>query len=437
MAETPRDRLDRQVKHVEDRADEGAISEECRDALLEWADALDEGTVRNTVVNEDGEVQTYKPRTVEAYLRCLRICADDGLDPLEASAAEVNETLNAMHDDQGKSKSTLATYAAAVDSFYRYHDLGVDADDLVTFNADASPKHDETDMFTDEDVQALRRACGETGMATRNRALLELLIFTGQRIRALVTLRLGDVDVQEGYIYLNDDYDEEFGGLKGALERGRKRPMFGARKYVRDYIQYHRSDADPDDWLFIGDPSHWKTDPDDHWAAVSADHVLRRMGDAAGVDKPVNPHNFRHYCATVLYRDYDVDRDTIRMLFGHVEGSSSLEETYTHLFDEDYIRKAEEATGYREEEETKTFTPDTCPTCGELLEDHWRRCPACEELFGPTDDFEERLEEADETVTDKAVDSRDPNEIAAWKIIRDVVDDPEAVARRMADLDAK
>jgi hypothetical protein len=62
------------------------------------------------------------------------------------------------------------------------------------------------DMFTEDEGNALRRACGQSELPTRNRALLELLIFTGQRLGALLTLRIGDVDTREGYIYLNDDY---------------------------------------------------------------------------------------------------------------------------------------------------------------------------------------------------------------------------------------
>jgi integrase len=434
MATGPRDRLEREKETIRSLAADGPISTGGRDVLLKYATAVDPDTVRHSY-QVDGETRTHSPRTIEGYLQCLRIASEDGFDLLEDSADEFNDLMARMHDEQGKSKSTCLRYQCAAQAFYRYHDdLGVDPDDIETFTPDSSSKHDELDMFTDDEVTALRRACGESNMHTRNRALLELLIFTGQRINALLTLRVKDVDVEAGYIYLNDEYADEQGGLKGALRRGRKRPMFGARKYVRDWIQYHPEGDDPEAWLFIGNPNHWKTDPDDHWATVSADHVLRRIGDAAGVDKPVNAHNFRHYAATVLYRDYDVDGDTIRMLFGHVKGSSALEDTYSHLFDEDYIHKAEEALGFREEESASTFTPDTCPTCGEILQDHWRQCPSCQEVFGPTEDFEELLDEAADAATDEAIDADDADEIRAYKAIIEAVDDPERLAHELSTL---
>ena len=397
--------------------------------------------MRYKYYDKDGSVKTLAPRSIDRYLSCLRIAIKDGFDPLEDTAAEFNDLMDTMHDDGGKAKTTLQGYQAAAQAFYRYHDhLGVDPDDIHNYTEKSDPRHDERDMFTEEDIKALRRAISETKMQTRNRALLELLIFTGQRISALLTLRMRDVDLEEGYIYLNEDYDDKNGGLKNATQRGRKRPMFGAKKYVRDWIQYHPKggdNPDPDAWLFIGDPSHWKTDPDDHWAKVSADHVLRRLKGYAEIDKPVNAHNFRHYCATVLYRDYDLDRDTIRMLLGHVRGSSALEETYSHLFDDDYIQKAEEKLGYKEKEERNPFTPETCPTCGELLGDSDKACSNCGEVFTP-DAAGIVLDESDDRLRDSYREADTPEQLeqvqTADDILNSVKEDSDLKAELVAEL---
>jgi len=435
MAQTPRDKLEYERGNVEDRADEGDISEEAKDAILEWSDALDEATVRNKYRDEDGDVKGLRPGTVLDYTKAVRLCCDRDFDPTGVGDVEdVNDFMDALHDDHGLSKGTCAKYQCALKTFYRYHDLGVDPEAITTFTPDSSPKHDEQDMFTDDEVQALRQACGDTRNAVRNRAFLELLIFTGQRVKAVLTLRLKDVD--DGYIYLNEDYDDEFGGLKGALARGRKRPIFGARKYVRDYINLRRSGADPDDWLFVGDPSHPQTDPDGHWSEGAVEGTLNRLAESAGVDKPVNPHNFRHYCATVMKRDHDVDPATIKMLFGHVEGSDALEKTYQHLFDADYIEKAEVALGVRDEDDgPKSFTPDICPTCGELLEEHWRRCPSCDEVFGPSEDFAEQLDEARDRARDEGMSSLDPDTVAVAQAISEAGADPAGLAETLAALD--
>lgn len=435
MARTPRDKLDNEKDRIRTLADDGAVSEKCAEAILEWADALDEATVKNKYYDEDGSVKGLKPATIKTYLKHLRLCCTAGLEPLSATAADFNTIMDWMHDEQGKAKGTLASAQSSGRAFYRYHDFGVDPEDIHTFTPEKTPRHDETDMFEENEVRALRQTCGELRMATRTRALLELLIFTGQRITALLTLRMKDVDIREGYIFLNDEYDDEHGGLKGALARGRKRPMFGARKYVRDYKQLRRGMADPNDFFFIGDPSVASTDLDSHLSHAAATDSLRKLADIAGVDKPVNPHNFRHYTTTILKRDYDLDPDTIRMLLGHVEGSSTLEETYSHLFDDDYIQKAEIALGVKEDDDgPKAFTPDVCPTCGELLEDHWRRCPSCDELFGPSEDFLEKLKDVTERSRDEGLKTADDAHIRFARAMTEAGANPETVLEEMARL---
>ena len=439
MATTPRDLVDREEQKVESLADDGDITPECRDRLLEYADALDPKTVRHQYENPHGKTDEFSVRTVAAYLGPLRRTAADGLDLPTATADEFNDTMDAFHDDDGLSKNTLSTYQVAASHFYGYHDdLGVDREDIHVYNAPSKKKHDETDLFTEAEVDALRQACGSTQNPPRNRALLELLIFTGQRIGALLTLRVKDVELNpEGddnnaYIYLNDEYEAEHGGLKGALARGRKRPMFGAKKYVRDWLDYHPEGDDPEAWLFVGNPNHWKTDPDGHLSHSSADHRLKQIAKEAGVEKPVNPHNFRHYCATVLYRDYDLDRDAIRMLLGHVEGSSALEEVYSHVLDGDFIEKAEEAMGYREPDESTPFTPETCPTCGELLKDGWRQCPNCQEAFGPTDDAEAFAESVENDAHTAALtEDLSADEREGLRALLAAVDDPAALAEKV------
>jgi len=138
----------------------------------------------------------------------------------------------------------------------------------------------------------------------------------------------------------------------------------------------------------------------------------------------------------VMKRDHDVDPATIKMLFGHVEGSDALEKTYQHLFDADYIEKAEVALGVRDEDDgPKSFTPDICPTCGELLEEHWRRCPSCDEVFGPSEDFAEQLDEARDRARDEGMSSLDPDTVAVAQAISEAGADPAGLAETLAALD--
>jgi len=78
---------------------------------------------------------------------------------------------------------------------------------------------------------------------------------------------------------------------------------------------------------------------------------LKNIAEEADIDKPPNPHNFRHYFVTVCKRDYDMDEATIKHLIGHGPESTIMESTYQHLSDDDHIEAAEVAAGLRDEEE--------------------------------------------------------------------------------------
>lgn len=195
-------------------------------------------------------------------------------------------------------------------------------------------------------------------------------------------------------------------------------------------------DQDSEAWLFIDNPNHHSTVKGDHISPQGVRTQMKTIAEAAGVDKPVNPHNFRHYCATVLYRDYDVDFDTIRMLFGHNKDSTTLETIYSHVLDDDFIQSAEQSLGYVEGTDRTPFTPDTCPTCGELLKDGWRQCPNCQEVFGPVGEVEEFAEGVEEDVVDAALgEDLDAADREALQAILEVVSDPKDLTAKLATLE--
>lgn len=239
-------------------------------------------------------------------------------------------------------------------------------------------------MFTKEEIQALREGCNNT----RDRCLLELLVYTGQRIRALQTLRIKDIDLDDGVYYLNTD---EL-GLKGAEKTGKKRPLLGAEKAVRDWIEHHPT-GNPDDYLITPIPSATNTSGEGEYLSLPAiRRGLQRIAERAGVydretgeGKPPNPHNFRHYFVTVCYREYDMDPSTIKFLIGHGQESTVMETTYQHLTDEDHINaaRAQSSAGREPDEPEGALTPETCPTCRENLPPNAKACSNCGQVFTP------------------------------------------------------
>jgi integrase len=320
-----------------------------------------------------------------------------GVDLLSGDVEAINEYMADRHAD-GLSTNSLIKYQSAARAFINALEVDADPDDVDTYTPDDTPRHDQRDLFTEDEVFALRDAAGRTQNPTRNRAFLELLIFTLQRVTALLTLRVGDVDLEDGAIYLNADYDAEHGGLKGALRRGRRRPVYGARKYLRDWMLAHPTGA-ADYWLFVGEASNPATG-DDYWNPSTAHEMLQRLGELAEVDKPTNAHNFRHYGVTVLRRDYGVSWDEINAQAGVVKGSDLPRKTYNHVDDAELMDNIEAAMGLADEDRNR-FAPVVCPVCDEVMKADWRECPACGERFAPGETLDDQFDE-EQAVADDA-----------------------------------
>jgi hypothetical protein len=181
-----------------------------------------------------------------------------------------------------------------------------------------------------------------------------------------------------GVYYLNSEVD----GLKHADKNGSKRPLLGARKAVREWLKFHPT-KDPDDYLITCLPSSARGEPGDFLGQTTIRYILRKIADEAGVDKPPNPHNFRHAFVTMAKRDYDMDNDTIKYLIGHKADSQVMETTYSHLTADDHIEKAEIASGEREPTDSSPLTPPTCDVCDETLKPGAKACPDCGTVYTP------------------------------------------------------
>lgn len=398
------------------------ITDEERRRILEFLDANDPR--RNTYQMPDGKIKS--DGTLARYAREVRrVAADANFSLAEATAYDINRLMDAYLNgnidrvkDEGLSNGTVRNKQGPIRRFYLYHDdLGVDRDDIHFADQDESPV-DERDMFTAKEVQALRDEAKRRG--SRDACLVDLLLYTGQRRSAVLNLRLKDVKPDEGIFYLNDDD----GDLKGA---NGKRPLLGAEKAVREWKRQHPT-GDPDDYLITHKHKQTNRDgvrPGDKLNPSTVYRQLQRIGDAAGVDKPVNAHNFRHYFVTVCKRDYGMDNDTIKHLIGHEPDSKVMERTYAHLTDEDYIKKAEEKRGLREPEEDNPLTPPVCDGCGEPLDGEWKSCPYCGMTYTPdARDVEEKMQD-DMKQDYRETDPSDTDTMDKLDQLDTLLDDPE------------
>jgi len=298
------------------------------------------------------------------------------LDVSEADADDVNAHLTEMKrgthpdfPDGGYAKNTVVTAALGLRVVYDYHDQIAKSDIAVPEGSDTNV--DEADMFEASEIQALRDACSNP----RDRALLELLINTGQRLRAVQTLRLKDIFIEQAMFRLNPTAD----GLKGASG---KRPLLGAVGPVRRWMRQHPT-GNPEDYLItpLASSSGTAGEP------LATDAIRDRLtvlGNRADIEKPTNPHNFRHYFVTVCKRDYGLSDSQIKHLIGHRPDSNVMSTTYSHLTDDEIATNVAVEAGFKEDEDERSaLSPPACTTCDEPLPDDAKACPICGTTFTP------------------------------------------------------
>lgn len=434
--DSPRDRYEKELERLEKVTSgppretdgpgtlRGNVSEEDCERIRDLLDALDPGHPGKVFRDNGNGRETKEKKTLANYGGRFRLAATEVEGTLlEQTTESINQLMAGMASgdakiapDDGYSKGSVGQYQSALKAFYRYHDdHDVDPEEIPVFAPDDSPV-DERNMFTVDEVQAMRDAVD----SPRERCLFELLAFTGQRIRAIQTLRIKDIDLDAStpVLYLNEDAE----GLKGASG---KRPLLGAEAYVRRWLEYHPT-GEPDDYL-ITPKATGGGEPGGMLTQDTIRYHLRKIADKAEVEKDVHPHIFRHYFTTIAKRDYDLDDAYIKHLRGDSPGSNVMETTYRHLSDDDAIGHAEAKFSGEEPEKESGLTPETCPTCGEILDPNAKACSTCGQVFTPDAKSVEEQIEQDVKDSYREVEP-DDEQMDKLDQLDDLLDDPDVKA---------
>jgi len=401
----------------------GDVSEPDAEAIRDLLDALDPQQPAKVFRANGNGREEKQSKTLSNYTSRLRLAAtevegtllDQTTDSINHLMADMASGDAEVAPADGYSKGSVGQYQSALKAFYRYHEEHeVNPEEIPVF-APEDTSVDERDMFTVEEVQAMRDAID----SPRERCLFELLAYTGQRVRAVQTLRIKDIDLEDGVLYLNESAE----GLKGA--KG-KRPLLGAEAYVRRWLDYHPT-KEPEDYL-ITPQATGGGEPGGMLTQDTIRYHLRKIADKAEVEKDVHPHIFRHYFTTIAKRDYDMDDAYIKHLRGDAPGSNVMETTYRHLSDDDAVDHARVATGEKEPEPESPLSPEKCPTCGEILAPNAKACSTCGQVFTPDAKSAEEQIQADVKEDYRNTDPEDDEQQDKIDALDELLEDPEVKA---------
>ena len=268
------------------------------------------------------DVRRLSANTLESYARDLGqlgAYAEKHKRRVEALDRKDLEAFVRSLMASGLSPRSVARAVATVRGFYKFITAeqklsNNPADDLRSPRAWPSlPK-----SLSLEDVdRLLSQPDTSTPRGLRDKALIELLYATGLRVSELISLRAGDLHIEEGYLTCVGKGDKE-----------RMVPMGqDAASWVTRYIRDGRPallKKKTSPWLFVNARDGGSLSRIGFWK------VLKEYGLKAGLPLELSPHVLRHSFATHLL-ERGADLRMIQVMLGHADLSTT--QIYTHVLE--------------------------------------------------------------------------------------------------------
>lgn len=270
--------------------------------------------------------------SVEAYVRDITVFANFILRKYDVLPAEVDEDMISQYlvhlNTIQHKRTSQARELSGVKSFYNYL-LMLDKIELSPAEFISTPKtrRELPDVLTVEEVERIIGVVDTTTVkGRRDRAMLEMLYSCGLRVTELISLKMSDLFLGEGYIRVMGK------GSKQRLVPIGRVAMEWLMQYFedrREMLKDNGGKGGSEQTLFLSNRRTKLT-------RVMIFTIIRKAASDAGITKRVSPHTFRHSFATHLFAGGASIRQVQDML-GHE--SITTTEIYTHL-DPDHLRGA-------------------------------------------------------------------------------------------------
>lgn len=272
------------------------------------------------------DVRRMSDNTIESYARDLAALAafadGRGADPQALERKDLEAFVRHMMTI-GLSPRSVARAVACVRGFYKF--VAVErkqdhspADDLHPPKAwPALPK-----FLSLEEVDALlAQPDVSTPRGLRDKALIEVLYATGLRVSELISLRAGDLNLEDRYLTCVGKGDKE-----RMVPLGTEAADW-VRRYIRDG-RPHLLKKRTSPWLFVNARDGGPLSRIGFWK------VLKEYGVKARISRAISPHVLRHSFATHLLEG-GADLRAVQEMLGHADISTT--QIYTHV-DREYLR---------------------------------------------------------------------------------------------------
>ena len=256
------------------------------------------------------------PNTVASYSHdaeeLLEFCK--GLSVREISSEKVVDFLGGM-TDRGVSKRSQARVLSSLRSFFSWciEEGEVESDPCSRIDMPKLGKYIPSVLSVDEVTRIIESVAPEGEKGKRDRAILEVLYGCGLRVSEAASLRISGIWFKEGFV-----------SIVGKGDKQRLVPLGEtASDAIKAYLEERPAPADRSfsDVLFLNHRGR-------PLSRVSIFKLVKTQAMAAGIDKEISPHTFRHCFATHLIEN-GADLRLVQEMLGHA--SILTTEIYTHI----------------------------------------------------------------------------------------------------------
>lgn len=202
------------------------------------------------------------------------------------------------------SKSTLEDRRSALSSFYKWlkeehyiQENPVDPIHRIKF------EKNKRKPYTQEQMEKIRYACRNNA---RNTALIEFLYSTGCRVSEVVSIKVDDVDWENGEVIVTG---------KG----NKSRPVYLNVRAQLALKRYLKGRHNQTDYLFSS-TRRLGNKPIDK---SSLEKICKQMGYEAGINRKLRPHEVRHTFATDAL-EKGVPIEDVQVMLGHERMETTL-----------------------------------------------------------------------------------------------------------------
>lgn len=218
--------------------------------------------------------------------------------------------------EQGLASRSRARLLSAMRGFFKFmvRDSHLKKSPVANLTSPRLRRQLPTVLSVAEVERLLAQPNPDLPLGQRDAAMLELLYGTGLRVTELITLTVGRVNLEVGFLVAHG---------KGSKER--IVPMGeAATEAVRSYTLGSRPrllKGRVSEILFVSNRGAVMT-RQGFWK------LLKKYGRQAGMQKPLTPHTLRHSFATHLLEG-GADLRSVQMMLGHADISTT--QIYTHV----------------------------------------------------------------------------------------------------------